>query len=65
MRKAVQYIAMMLAMWAFTSCYLIMDYDDCETIPQDGRRHIVFSLHMENDNTPLHEQRGATNMRAT
>ena len=50
MRKAVQYIAMMLAMWALTSCYLIMDYDDCETIPQDGRRHIVFSLHMENDN---------------
>ena len=30
-----------------TSCYLIMDYDDCTTETPKGQQHVVFSLRME------------------
>ncbi|MBR5002473.1 MAG: hypothetical protein IKY13_03040, partial [Bacteroidaceae bacterium] len=45
--KAVRYIIMMMAVWMLTSCYLIMDYDDCTTETPKDKRHVVFSLRME------------------
>lgn len=45
--KAVRYIIMMMAVWMLTSCYLIMDYDDCTTETPKGQQHVVFSLRME------------------
>ena len=45
--KAVRYIIMMMAVCVLTSCYLIMDYDDCTIDTPDGKQRVVFSMRME------------------